>query len=391
MRTTLKASPTTLIRRALAYTLLSCAALLALAALIQRHQPADYALRWLTLALSAHSLTLVTLWRNLHSNHPPQQPAARYPTLGIPNLVSLWRAVLIAGTAGFLTLPQPGGALLWLPGVLYTFGVLPDYIDGYLARITRRATPLGETLDVHIDSLAVLSGTLLLVQYGQVGAWYLLVGFARYLYLAGLWVRQKRRQPIYPLPPNLRRRALAGAQMGLTLALLLPLFKPPETNLAALLFSLPFLYNFWRDWRFASGAAQPKPMAPAPRWLNHIALPACRLYAAAFLLFLGIQTHFLADVLPPETVLLPQILLPLLLLLHLGVTFSLGLGWLARTMSILALGLLGLHLRFGQPLTPWLIAALLGNLLTLFGGSGHFSLWQPEDELLQHRAGDSAK
>ncbi|GAB4398121.1 MAG: hypothetical protein OHK0052_21030 [Anaerolineales bacterium] len=379
-----------LTRRALAYTLLSLAALLALAALIRRYQPADYTARWLLLALAAHSLTLVTLWRNLHRNHPPQTPTAVYPTLGIPNLVSLWRAVLIASAAGFLTLPQPGGALLWLPGVLYALGVLPDYIDGYLARITRRTTPLGETLDVSTDSLAVLSGTLLLVQYRQVGAWYLLVGFARYLYLAGLWLRQKRRQPIYPLPPNLSRRALAGAQMGLTLALLLPLFKPPATNLAALLFSLPFLYNFWRDWRFASGTAQPQPAAPAPRWLNRLALPAVRLYTAAFLIYIGIQTHFLADVLPPQALLFPQILLPLLLLLHLWVTFSLGLGFLARTASILALGLLGLHLRFGHPLTPGLIAALLCSLLTLFGGSGNFSLWHPEDELLQRRAGDSA-
>lgn len=377
-----------LYRRALSYTFFSLVALFVLAAFIRRYQPADYALRWLTLALSAHSLTLVTLWRNLHRNHSPHTPADVYPTLGIPNLVSLWRAVLIAGAAGFVTLPHPGGALLWLPGLLYTFGILPDYLDGYLARITRRATPLGEILDVSTDSIAVLSGTLLLVQYGQVGAWYLLVGFARYLYLAGLWIRQKRHQPIYPLPPSLSRRALAGAQMGLNIALLLPLFQPPATNLAALFFSLPFFYNFWRDWLIVSGAVQPQPAAPAPRWLNRIALPACRLYTATFLLFSGLKTHFLADVLPPETVLLPQILLPLSLLLHLGVTFSLGLGWLARTASILALGLLGLHLRFGQPLTPGLIAALLCSLLTLFGGSGHFSLWQPEDELLQRRAGD---
>jgi CDP-diacylglycerol--glycerol-3-phosphate 3-phosphatidyltransferase len=131
---------------------------------------------------------------------------------------------------------------------MYSVVGLFDFMDGAVARITNHATQLGENLDMDIDSAGMIIATLLIVQYEQVPAWFLLVGFARYLFLIGLWFRQRFKLPVYDLLFSHRRRLLAGLMMGLVIALLLPMFAPPGTVLVALTFTLPFLIGFFLDW-----------------------------------------------------------------------------------------------------------------------------------------------
>ena len=55
------------------------------------------------------------------------------------------------------------------------------------------------------------------------------------------------------LPHSFRRRAYAGVQMGIITAMLVPLFTPPSTTIAATFFMLPFLGGFLYDWFLVTG------------------------------------------------------------------------------------------------------------------------------------------
>lgn len=360
---------------------------------------AGFAQRWLVGAAAASLYLLWAFWRRLGDNHPPGQPADLYTDIGLPNLVTYWRGFLVACTCGFLFTPRPAGSLflLWLPGLLFSFGILPDFFDGLLARLTGRSSRLGEHLDVAVDGLAVLSGTLLVVLWGQAPVWYLVVGLARYLYLAGLWLRRRLGKPIYELPPSLGRRALAGAQMGLLMVLLWPLFGPPGTSLAAALFAVPFLINFGRDWLYAAGLLQPAPKAAStPRPARAMGWLPPLLRALVVVGIGSVCLPWLVD-LPAVTayfaalgVRYPGLLVGLLLFLQALVIFSAALGVMGRTFGILALCLAGLYLRFDWGLPALNLVTALGGGLLLFLGSGRYSLWQPEEELLQRRVGEAA-
>jgi CDP-diacylglycerol--glycerol-3-phosphate 3-phosphatidyltransferase len=106
---------------------------------------------------------------------------------------------------------------------------------------------------VDLDGRGLLVASLLVYQNGQVGWWFLLVGAARYVFVFGSWLRRRRGLSVQKLKENLGRRALAGTQMGLTTALLAPVFSPPETTLAAALFMIPFIANFSYDWLSYNG------------------------------------------------------------------------------------------------------------------------------------------
>ena len=136
------------------------------------------------------------------------------PTFGWGNRLTLFRGLAISMVAGFLFSPWPNGWLAWLPMLLYTTADIADYLDGYLARITNHATALGERLDMEYDGLGMLIVSLLAVWYGQLPWWYLILGFARYLFVFGLWVRARRGLPSYDLPPSVHRRVFAGLPDG---------------------------------------------------------------------------------------------------------------------------------------------------------------------------------
>lgn len=231
---------------------------------------ASYTLRWAALAGPGVVYLLWLVWRGLPENRRPGQ-AELLHRLGPGNLLTWLRGLWIAWLAGFLFLPRPDGWLAWLPGLLYLPAALADILDGYLARRTGMLTRLGEQLDLRLDGLGVLLASALAVQYGQVPAWYLLVGLARYLFLAGIWLLGRLGRPVYDLPPSANRRRLAGLQMAFLGASLTTLFAPPHTILAAYLFGLLFLAGFVRDWLAVSGVFRrdwkPTPAgSPRERW-----------------------------------------------------------------------------------------------------------------------------
>jgi len=215
---------------------------------------------WLATVSALMLYQLAHLRAHLKDNVPLKQGGEVFPSLGAANWVTMMRAGLLALLAGFAFSPRPEGWAAWLPGGLYITAALMDFLDGYLARINGRASRLGEILDMHWDGFGMLAACWLLVRSEQTQAWFLVIGLARYLFVAGMRIREWLGRPNYPLPPSMIRRAMAGAQMGLVGALLLPVFSPPITYAAAAVFSTPFLLGFTRDWLYVSGVLAP----PAP-------------------------------------------------------------------------------------------------------------------------------
>lgn len=345
--------------------------------LLSRWAP-EYALRWLGLSSVFVAYQLWVLWRGLPENIRPGE-VELLPVLGLGNILTLLRGSLVAALAGFLFSPRPEGWQAWIPGLLYTLATLLDYVDGWAARATGHATRLGERLDLSLDGVGVFIAALLAVQYGQAPAGYLAVALARPLFLACLWLWQRSRRPVYPLPHSYSRRAFAGLQMGFLSVLLWPLFSPPATHVAATLVALPFLIGFARDGLLALGLLRPGSRAN-PQWTGVARwFPLLLRLAAAGLIFSLLIGRFLGG--------RGSSFFGLLDGLELVVAFLLLLGAAGRLTAILGLILLGVQ-QMSAPLSAFQI--VLAGLFTalLYLGTGAFSLWKPEDRLITRRAGE---
>jgi len=348
--------------------------------------PAPYPLRWLALSALANVYLLAGLWRNLDQNHRPGE-AEVLPTFGLGNMLSLVRGLLMMALVGFLFQPWPGAGRLddwraWVPGLLYTLAALPDYVDGYLARITHHVTKLGEWLDMTLDSVGVFTATFLAVQYGTIPWWYLPIGLARYLFLVGIWLRKRRGLPVYELPFSVRRRGFAALKMGFIFVILLPPFMPPGTHLAAAAFGIPFAVGFLWDWFIVSGVLPPdagnrfpKRKAYTLRWL-----PLLPRGLAILLVLPQIFTHLQPFNLQPST-------LQPLASLEIVVTILLALGIWPRTAAIAAVCLIGVN-QILAPLTIPQFALIVVYISMIFLGTGAYSLWPFEERLIDRRPGD---
>ena len=213
---------------------------------------AEYALRWLVITTAVVLIELVLLRYHLDHNHPPDSTTLRL-TFGWGNAMTLSRGLLLAMLAGLIGSPWPLGPMGWLPVILYTIAALFDGLDGYVARKTNHQTKLGATLDMEFDALGIGVVILLIVWYGQLPWWYLSLALARYLFVLGIWWRERQSLPIYDLSDSKYRRLVAGYQMGFLSVALWPIFPASGVTLAGVIFVAPMLALFLRDWLVVSG------------------------------------------------------------------------------------------------------------------------------------------
>ncbi|MBN2500388.1 MAG: CDP-alcohol phosphatidyltransferase family protein [Anaerolineales bacterium] len=339
-------------------------------------------LTWMAAAIGAEIYLFGSVWTWLDQNHRAGE-SQLLPTFGAGNLLSITRAVLIGLLAGFVFVPQPEGLLAWLPFALYLLADLTDFFDGYLARISNHATKLGETLDMNLDSLGVLVVTLLAFHYGTVPVWYLPVGFARYIFLFGIWLRNRNGQPVYDLRPSNRRRIFAGIQMGFVTAMLAPVLSPPGTTIAAAIFMLPFMVGFIYDWLQVSGRIGPSKHR-AGEFTGKL---KGRLFAVVPVVLRGIAVAVLIVWITQTSFDFPGTIV--FMLLEIVIALFLGLGILTRVSAIAALSVMGIKLQFVDfgGLHLFYLLAASG---VLFLGPGNYYVWSPEEWLFHHRAGETS-
>ena len=356
-----------------------------------------FAQRWLLLTGLVMLRQLWLLWRSLPLNHRDDE-ITLLPTFGYGTALTIGRGIAIALLAGFIFSPRPPGWLAWTPAILYSTGAILDYLDGYVARITNHATKLGESLDMEFDVIGGLAAVLLAISYGQLPIWYLAVGLAREIFLLGHWILRKRGRPIYDLTPSSDRRLIAGLQMGFLSVVLWPVFMPPATTLAAVLFAVPLLISFGRDWLVTSGrlpadSEQYRRVRSLAKqilqgWLPVIARPLGVLTALAILQ--QETPAFAAWTAYAQGIGLgsPELFFWGLATLSAGSLLLFAAGILGRFAAIPLIALACwdlLAVGFAWPTNGLLLACAI---IVLQMGSGFFALWQPEERLFRKRAGE---
>ena len=206
-----------------------------------------YALRWALFSefIFAFEVGLVICLRHQWEKRTGEKAPIR---LGFPDYVTIIRGFAASCVGGFIFVPRPTALLAWAPGILYLAAIAGDFLDGYLARRFRGPTRFGAILDNEFDSVATFLGVLLGILYGGLPPWYLVIGLAHYLFLAGIWWRRTRGLQISALPENNWRRVIGGANSLFVAAAISPIF--PEATVRFL--SLPFLIlisvSFVSDW-----------------------------------------------------------------------------------------------------------------------------------------------
>ena len=360
---------------------------------------AEPAWRWMAPVALAMGFTLAVLRRGLPDNHRRGETAL-FPRLGLANAVTLLRGCLLGILAGFLLFPRPAGGLAWLPVLIYTAAAATDFVDGYLARVTNQPTLLGERLDMEFDSLGALLAVSLAVAYGQLPAWALLMGLARYLFVGGLAWRAWRGLPVYDLPASAHGRIVAALFMSFVSVVLWPVLDPTATRFAAIWFALPLAASFGRDWLVVSGRIDPASPAyrrTMSRWRRLLTrrLPVLlRLVATACLATLAATALRSPDGLVGAFhwpgVLTPQASAVLIVGLGLVGAVSTLFGLEARLGALLLLFPAGASISTGglNPVNGLLLASAITLLHT---GGGDLALWRPSDRLFLQRLGQPRK
>lgn len=152
---------------------------------------------------------------------PAHLPHRRF---GPANQVTLARLALAALLAAMLG--EPVAALAWPIVALAAAAAALDAVDGPLARASALASRFGARFDMETDAFLMLALAALAWQLGKAGAWILLAGLLRYLFVAAGralgWLAR-------PLPPSLRRKAACVAQIVALVVALVPSVPHPAS------------------------------------------------------------------------------------------------------------------------------------------------------------------
>lgn len=189
--------------------------------------------------------------------HPPVLPG---PGLGAANRVTLGRAVLTLPLAALVLHAESLGAgslgaasagtesagtvaRWWIVGVGTTVMVL-DGFDGWIARRTGTRTSFGARFDMETDAFLMLVLSTLAWVTGRAGAWVLLIGAMRYLFVAAGWIVPALRAPLFP---SLRRKVVCVVQGVGLLVCLGPVVPAPLATRAAALALASLVWSFGLD------------------------------------------------------------------------------------------------------------------------------------------------
>jgi phosphatidylglycerophosphate synthase len=159
--------------------------------------------------------------RGYRRHHP-------YAHFGAANYVTLCRA-LLTGVLVWIAVVPPASRLGWTAA--WTAGLIAalDGVDGWLARRSGMSSAFGARFDMETDAALLLVLSALAWRYDKAGAWVLLIGLMRYLFVAAgrllPWLTA-------PLTPTRRGRVVAVVQM-VTLAVMLVLPRPLASTAAA--------------------------------------------------------------------------------------------------------------------------------------------------------------
>jgi CDP-diacylglycerol--glycerol-3-phosphate 3-phosphatidyltransferase len=348
-------------------------------------------IRWLTFTSLTSIYALLILRRHLAANHAPHD-SALLPTLGYGNGLTIFRALCLCLIAGFSFGDWPPYPLNWVIALTYTIAAIADFFDGFVARITDHVTELGAILDMEYDGLAMVIVTLLAVSFGQLPWWYLLLGFARYFFVFGLWVREQLNLPTYALQPSVHRRIFAGFQMGFMAATIWPIVPVGMATIGGVVFGALTMAGFVRDWFVVIGRINVN--SPRYKAIQHTLfillkqwLPlACRIVIAISMISILNTNSLWRPLFESQNIPLALPLITLFAGLGVigGVAVSLGIA--PRLAALLLVFPVGFDMWIHG--TTWFngfAAAAISVVMVL--GPGRFALWPIEERFIGRKAG----
>lgn len=168
-------------------------------------------------------------------------------TLGLCNVVTLFRLILVAGLVAALLTPGAGAMALF--GVA-AIALSLDGLDGWLARRSGHQSDFGARFDMEVDAVLALVLAGLAYFGGHAGAFVLMLGLPRYVF----WLAQVPMPWLNgDLPERFSRKLTCVVQIGVLIAVLLPIFSRFTADLlvaaAALMLVWSFAWDIRHLWR----------------------------------------------------------------------------------------------------------------------------------------------
>jgi len=110
--------------------------------------------------------------------------ATSKPILNLPNILTMTRIAAIPLMAFILLSPSKSSGF-WA-AVVFSLASITDWLDGYLARRMGIVTVFGKFLDPIADKLIVMAALIMILPFGHVPAWMVLVILGREIIITGL-------------------------------------------------------------------------------------------------------------------------------------------------------------------------------------------------------------
>lgn len=110
--------------------------------------------------------------------------ASKQAILNLPNILTMTRIAAIPLMAVMLLSPSQSSGF-WA-AVVFSLASITDWLDGYLARRMGIVTVFGKFLDPIADKLIVMAALIMILPFGHVPAWMVLVILGREIIITGL-------------------------------------------------------------------------------------------------------------------------------------------------------------------------------------------------------------
>ena len=173
---------------------------------------------------------------------PEDLPA---PGIGAANRITLFRATLLLPICALaIGAATPNDTARWWIVGVGTVAMVLDGVDGYVARRSGGPTQFGGRFDMELDSFLLLGLSVLVWWSGQVGAWVMSIGLARYLFVAAAWIWPSLAAD---LPGSFRRKAICVVQGVVLLTCLGPIIPASVAVTAAAAALALLIWSFGVD------------------------------------------------------------------------------------------------------------------------------------------------
>lgn len=175
--------------------------------------------------------------------------SARAAAAGSANRVTLARATLVGGVTALVAdgfvLGGVTGVRIVVLVTLASVALVLDLLDGYVARRWGTESDLGARFDMETDALLILVLSVLVAR--SLGAWVLVIGLMRYVFVAAARVAPWLTAP---LPPSRARKVVAAVQGVVLVVAAAPVVPRPVAVVAVVGALVALLWSFGRDTRW---------------------------------------------------------------------------------------------------------------------------------------------